>query len=725
MSFDVKMITSQLAQAGKKLEQWAKMEKMPAVTATLRDFHNLYTGYAGLLNYYGNFLSSKSLEKLPFTDAEKKTMAEYRRAIEDLLTSMHHENLFEDLLDDTLTNPMQALEKVQGRLEKNFTTYEKKLSAIALLEDNMNAIGEKYKNSDNLKKLKIKDPKTQQFFSEFFNPSASTVTTKPTFAFLTQYPYRFTKQVIELLEAGRANLEQRSRIDGDKPELRQATASINTTLNLMERIKSNIDVQRAVNLSALQVRAPENLTKAILDFDLKFSTKEKMVDEATFAVCFDVYLKNLLANAYPSIFTSDATHDNTRLSSSSFVDRSELSQYAIIKKALGMIQSQESDLNPSKFDIKRLDSLFAQDKNPLWLALKSTIPVSDTYPAEDKINNYIALAGEFYNRKITDKDKYKGALDMADAAANVVAEAKAAGAGEKEIAHLTELVSKAFIKEPALNNAASPNELAKKGQFAKWIVEKDVKERSIHKTASRSELSDRLMRTMSESSDSDRYRRSASTSSLSSIASSASFDEPDSPAPSEEEYGFPEALQAIFKKNVEEEGFGFPEDLSIISEENEKASLDAASSHATVKTQSQFKQALTALKESQSRTNHVNITFHNQTIPLTLEHIDKQSFPHLFASGTPPLLDKPNGSVISNFCNQLLTQLEEQCVTPGKETKFRVDALTLSASPEEEDTVNLLVEFSDNNGTNTFISYSIDANTGTTNDYDANTQFTI
>ena len=84
--------------------------------------------------------------------------------------------------------------------------------------------------------------------------------------------------------------------------------------------------------------------------------------------------------------------------------------------ALGVTDLSQPIFNVTQYSVTKLDILYKTDKNPLWLVLKSTIPVSESFSAEDKINTYIELAVIFRDKKMGNKDKYLGALSMAKSA---------------------------------------------------------------------------------------------------------------------------------------------------------------------------------------------------------------------------------------------------------------------------------------------------------------------
>lgn len=81
---------------------------------------------------------------------------------------------------------------------------------------------------------------------------------------------------------------------------------------------------------------------------------------------FDTYFKQLLAIASPTIGIDFGSEP--------------------VLKALGVEPGDgEKIYDPRNFNPDALQELFDQDGNPFWLVLKSTIPVSPSFTAEQKI----------------------------------------------------------------------------------------------------------------------------------------------------------------------------------------------------------------------------------------------------------------------------------------------------------------------------------------------------
>ena len=90
-----------------------------------------------------------------------------------------------------------------------------------------------------------------------------------------------------------------------------------------------------------------------------------------------------------------------------------------ISEALGSL----AEIDPAKFDAKALDDLYVQERNPLWLVLKSTIPVSnDKFSVEQKIQAYQDVAIASIKKQFDKTGKYELVLAMQKAAFAVAKE---------------------------------------------------------------------------------------------------------------------------------------------------------------------------------------------------------------------------------------------------------------------------------------------------------------
>lgn len=137
------------------------------------------------------------------------------------------------------------------------------------------------------------------------------------------------------------------------------------------------------------------------------------------------YVETLLVRAYPELFImTDRSFDiNTKFQKRTFngleVD------YTLFYKALGypLNTKEPIQFDPKRLNVQILASLYQSTKNPLWLVLKSTKPIDETFSPNDKVNTYRDLALACINREVSSGDeKYEVAITLANSAYAVAAE---------------------------------------------------------------------------------------------------------------------------------------------------------------------------------------------------------------------------------------------------------------------------------------------------------------
>ncbi len=135
------------------------------------------------------------------------------------------------------------------------------------------------------------------------------------------------------------------------------------------------------------------------------------------------------------------------------------------QQALGVDpDSSEQMYDPKNFNPAMLQKLFEKDHNPIWLVLKSTIPVSEHFSPSQKIIAYINLAAQYSAKQFGETGKYLGAYEMAKAAIAVAKEYPG-----KETDYLID-----FAFSPFQTKATIGDQL-QNGQFGNWIVAKTEK----------------------------------------------------------------------------------------------------------------------------------------------------------------------------------------------------------------------------------------------------------
>lgn len=141
------------------------------------------------------------------------------------------------------------------------------------------------------------------------------------------------------------------------------------------------------------------------------------------------------------------------------------STYEELRLALGYdLLVSETPYDPTKFNPRQLDTIFKNTRDPFFLVLITTIPISDTFTPAQKIKAYIDIARQYYEGNITPTKKYLGAYRMAQAAYAI---AKLYPSDEN-----IHLVQEAFSPQ---HTELSVSQQCDLNQFGQWILRKSMK----------------------------------------------------------------------------------------------------------------------------------------------------------------------------------------------------------------------------------------------------------
>lgn len=116
-------------------------------------------------------------------------------------------------------------------------------------------------------------------------------------------------------------------------------------------------------------------------------------------------LAMLLSKGYPELFSYDEANQLR-------VNESADGRHEFVCQALDMQQNKRQKLNTGKFNLKLLSKLYAEEQDPLWLVLKSTIPISDSFTVRHKIAAYKEMAEACMQGKIGRNNKYLDVLNL-------------------------------------------------------------------------------------------------------------------------------------------------------------------------------------------------------------------------------------------------------------------------------------------------------------------------
>ncbi|GGI77363.1 hypothetical protein [Legionella impletisoli] len=174
----------------------------------------------------------------------------------------------------------------------------------------------------------------------------------------------------------------------------------------IEKEKRDVAELALREIASEAYKHPEVMLQKILELNLN-SPNQRVNGIAT--KHFDVYLKTILSTVYRDQFSLPEHSEELEVNSENKI---------LIYEALGITNFSEpiDRIEPSLFKPESLDKLYTKNKNPLWLVLKSTKPIDETFSAEDKIKTLQQLAEVYKAGKMGKTEKYLGAYELAKTA---------------------------------------------------------------------------------------------------------------------------------------------------------------------------------------------------------------------------------------------------------------------------------------------------------------------
>jgi len=232
---------------------------------------------------------------------------------------------------------------------------------------------------------------------------------------------------------------------GTGPFIRHTAKAMAIRLNERKRADENATYDASPDLVRLTRQTGEKANIALCNELLKLNINNPLLNELSNAerertAFFDRVLRALL------------------------VDRplSQVVPQDNIRRALGIVSHGEV-YNPGHFNPAALQALYANDHNPLWLVLKSTIPISDSFSPKQKVQAYIDIADLYADKKLVKANKHVGVYAMAKAAFAV-----AEGYPSMEV---VSLAKNAF--SPRRSSESIKRQL-REHQFGNWMVSKSA-----------------------------------------------------------------------------------------------------------------------------------------------------------------------------------------------------------------------------------------------------------
>lgn len=413
-------------------------------------------------------------QNIRLTTSEKSDLISSIEGIDNLLTTYQELNLAEAFIGTR--TPEDLMKPLNIKISSDiFERYAQIISLLCSLESALTNINKNHKDEIENMPEEIYNDMTPDKNEEFHKMKKKFIN----LGFiqrLTIYFANYKNLIVQIVE----KISAQERLKSPSPILSPALTHATSTLSVITQLALDVDtlvgtVEDAIRRAAETAPNSRMLSEDILDiflskqFLLSSNSEHLHLSDKDFYTGLDVYLKNTLSRVYPQDFIlyGSILHFNLNGRLAGLLDPSP----SRFLKALGITNAEKVSFDPRNFDAAELDQLFniQNQKNPLWLALKSTIPVSDKFTAKEKIETYIALAGQFFKKNIVPKEKYKGALAMAKAAYTVAA-------AYPLMPQLKQRVEEAF-KPQATGVLVSMTEAkvsARNGQYGDWIVAKHI-----------------------------------------------------------------------------------------------------------------------------------------------------------------------------------------------------------------------------------------------------------
>lgn len=214
-------------------------------------------------------------------------------------------------------------------------------------------------------------------------------------------------------------------------EISDATLALKCTKEYADKYNQKLGYLKGIkqaNQEMTHLRFPNRLSGTDKQNRLKYIVLDKILSLNLGTMLqkdehYHGYVQTLLTHAYPEFFAMS----DTRFVIQTIQHDKGNALYTKINTALGYDISQpnaiETRIDTRQLNKDMLTQLYNETKNPLWLVLKSTKPIDDTFTANDKIDAYRELGVSCFNREIVNRsEKYPLMLKLTKAAYIVASE---------------------------------------------------------------------------------------------------------------------------------------------------------------------------------------------------------------------------------------------------------------------------------------------------------------
>lgn len=372
------------------------------------------------------YYEADSLQKLPI--AQRENVTAYLQNLDGLLD--HYQTLrFHGPVEDENNPPEEVLKQIGEFFKAEpFRQYAEKIKALGLSQktiDEIQSTNETFRNTTDASASQAGEP---------LEPLGA-FTIRPV-QHLPRHDLHWGGVVDKLTKLNRIDSENLSVFSPQSQSnaegiLARAKATAKD-FNLEKGVQESIATAKAQLNEA--PRDPEERQAFMLRKILEVNLNTPLENNTLGGEYFAPYLKTALTGLYPEMFYLD--HDD-KLAVKTDQTEVSVAKYETIRHALGLdLENSHAlgaaskttglQLDPAQFNAAALDKLYQGnaehqgDKNLLWLVLKSAMPISDTFTAEQKIDTYRALAhASAFKKQLGGTNKYITAHNLQKAAFEV------------------------------------------------------------------------------------------------------------------------------------------------------------------------------------------------------------------------------------------------------------------------------------------------------------------
>ncbi|MFY7697596.1 MAG: hypothetical protein ACOVQX_02090, partial [Legionella sp.] len=362
------------------------------------------------------------------TPKNRQVISQYKQKINTVLTL--HKEL--DLLS-ILSDPQKSSSEIISSLETHYksSTFKKFIQSLIDLEHTRQDVEEFFQRKKD-KFTKIEQAKINgqvTTYNKIDIALARENQAAQTFNAFTLMPAQRILRFAMPLEAAERIVNENMQ---SSPSYARDKQALSSTIELLKKESDAFNSQKGEQITHQLVdntynsgpKDDKEIKKFMLDKLLSYyfynasdypddeHGKQHRVDALLVRSNINAYLIPLLLRTYSNYFFY-----NTKTSSIDIKPKDH--NYGDIHAAFGidlMKPGASLSINLEQFNLKALNKLYENTQDPLWLVLMSIRRVSNASTAKENIAALLTLAHAYKNKALTKKEKYKGALRLAQAA---------------------------------------------------------------------------------------------------------------------------------------------------------------------------------------------------------------------------------------------------------------------------------------------------------------------